>query len=120
MNFQIDTVSLFLSNRFNDIFKLIFVSPIKVCDKITDECITFDDSGSMCQIKCPDCETLTKLSTFTNQRTGKISFSLYNFSRHFEMHKSVDQDNLSIDSIDKNGESSKQSKVYFPNSSVSV
>ncbi|XP_055307854.1 uncharacterized protein LOC129571981 [Sitodiplosis mosellana] len=92
---------------------MVMVQAKKVCDKITDECVILDSSGSFCQIICPDCDSATKISSSTNKRTGKISFSVHNFSRHYETHtEQTAKQDKSASQIDL-GESSKNSRIQI-------
>lgn len=64
-----------------DIFYFFF----KFCGKINDSNILIEDgeSGKMCKISCPECEVETSLSSSVSSSTGKISFTIFNFRRHY-------------------------------------
>lgn len=74
----------------------------------------FDNSD--CRIHYPDCDSVTKISSSTNKRTGKISFSVHKHqflcSRHYETHTNQIENNENS-SIDPIGDSSMLSKIFF-------
>lgn len=73
-----------------------FVSFPKICDTLADENVVVDDtnSGLVCKITCPICNSNTSLSSSVNKKTGTSSFSIHNFKRHFE--KSHDRNSSDI------------------------
>ncbi|XP_055308452.1 uncharacterized protein LOC129572513 [Sitodiplosis mosellana] len=81
----------------------------KVCDKITEEAVIFENSGKICKIECSDCGRQVKLSSSINKETGKNSFSVFNFSRHYSSAHSNRGTEATGSSDD--GESSKQTQI---------
>lgn len=64
---------------------------IKVCNSLSDDDVMFENNGSVCKIRCPDCLSVKRMSSSVNKDTGKRSFTVYNFSRHYkETHPAVD------------------------------
>lgn len=45
------------------------------------------NGGLQCKIICPECKEPRTLSSSVNEATGKSSFSVYNFTRHFKTHQ---------------------------------
>lgn len=74
----------------------------------------FENSGTICKIQCPDCESIKKISSYVNKDTGKSTFSVFNFSRHYSAHSNREAEGI-VDSPDRQndegGESSKQSNL---------
>lgn len=62
---------------------------LKVCLNLSDQhvIITETPSGLSCKLYCPECTYPIKLSSCVNDLTGKCSFSIYNFSRHYTKHQ---------------------------------
>lgn len=77
---------------------------LKVCDELAVENIIFENQGSVCKIQCSDCGKEKKLSSFLNKDTGKCTFSVSNFKRHYEVHAGNEKSTQSVE----NGESSQQ------------
>ncbi|XP_031639982.1 kinesin-like protein KIN-14H [Contarinia nasturtii] len=57
----------------------------KICEQMTDGNIMIEEtsSGATCKVSCPQCQTVSALGSFTNQTTGKQTFSIHNFTRHY-------------------------------------
>lgn len=58
----------------------------KICNDIQESDISFDtgSTGSRCRIICPKCIHTITLGRFLNNSTGKSTYNIYNFSRHYK------------------------------------
>lgn len=88
----------FLVFLFNSLFTPMYS---KICQFLSIENIIIEEtsSGQNCRILCPLCDA-TQLLSSTVGRTGKTSFSIYNFSRHFNSHNNLRENSSSIDEND--------------------
>lgn len=79
---------------------------LKVCEKLTVDDIIVENQGSICKIHCPDCDNVNKISSFVNKDTGRRTFTVANFTRHYEGHTGGVNENSAQIAVD--GESPKQ------------
>lgn len=57
-----------------------------------NDCVLLENFGTICKIKCPDCDNIRKMSSFVNKTTRKCTFSVSNFARHHAAHDEEDHD----------------------------
>lgn len=76
-------------HSFDYLFIIAFF--FKLCDKFVESNILLEDSpsGMICKVFCPVCGVENSLSSSENNTTGKISFTIFNFRRHYLAHHSV-------------------------------
>lgn len=85
-------------------------SSIKGCDEVEIGDIILENCGSVCHIRCPrpGCVKVMKISSYINKATRKLTFTAFNFTRHYNDHKKKDSPASQSDGM---GETSKQGKI---------
>lgn len=55
-------------------------------------------SGIDCSVECPNCNQSMSISSYNNDKTGKITFTTFNFARHLKLHDKQDdsQDSMQL------------------------
>lgn len=83
-----------------------------ICPDISESDISMENSskGLNCIVSCPKCHSETKLSSYTNKKTGTSSFTIFNFSRHYrKLHDQ--QKTISNPNLESNGNASTSAVV---------
>lgn len=66
---------------------------LKICAGLPEMNVTVENrDGFECKIRCPECNSIRKLSSSVNMETGKKSFSLHNFKVHYNSHQNLTND----------------------------
>lgn len=81
------------SDNCENTAKKILDDAKEICNDIRESDISFDtgSTGSRCRIICPKCIHTITLGRFLNNSTGKSTYNIYNFSRHYKkMHHTLE------------------------------
>lgn len=80
-------------SNFNPCAVVVFFIQ-KICGNLTEDNVIIDGTGFglVCKVICPECNTPHTLSSSVNKTTGKSSFSIFNFNRHFKKHDKPNHD----------------------------